>query len=273
MRRLFEGCSRSIDFTPPNRQLFPSDYANSIMELTAFPINEKVPGLVNILKDHHSATLIHSFETTLVALKLAKQYDVDAASIRTIFLGALFHDIGKIGVRKDLLDRKRKLTEEERQELYSHGLVGSLIMRDIGLEEISCFCREHHIGNTRNYNHPKDLSKRHPLTEFITLADLITATLDSRRPYNKHAHDVKRLSKEEIIKRGRKLIEKKKKAGVFSQQLVRVLYNLIDSNDIFPPPYKSKDDFDDSDFQSLIDHFGLRDIFNAIDFSEGLPQN
>ena len=58
---------------------------------------------------------------------------------------ALLHDIGKIGITDAILNKKGKLTAEERQEIEKHVTIGGDILKDFtALEGIADGARYHH---------------------------------------------------------------------------------------------------------------------------------
>jgi HD-GYP domain-containing protein (c-di-GMP phosphodiesterase class II) len=52
-------------------------------------------------------------------------------TLEVLRLGALLHDIGKIGVRDDVLRKPSKLTAEEYELIKAHPAVGSKILRSV----------------------------------------------------------------------------------------------------------------------------------------------
>ena len=230
------------------RRLFVGfSYKPEINELKRQPLNEKIGGLVGILGRHHPSSLAHSFEVALTAVTLASELNLNTEVVKEIFVGSLLHDIGKTGVPVEILDRKDTLTTAQTAKLILHGRLGAAIMKRVGLADLAYFCDEHHIGNSNNHSWTEEeLAKRHPLTEIITLSDLICAALDPRRPY----HSPEQL--EALIPD----IEAKEKTGIFSKNLVSAFKRAMSSRFLFPP-YTSQIYHESELFMRLVNEFGL----------------
>ena len=58
---------------------------------------------------------------------------------------AVLHDIGKIGVREDILNKPGKLSEEEMEDIRRHPLIGEDILKPVITEkERLAIIRSHH---------------------------------------------------------------------------------------------------------------------------------
>ncbi len=236
------------------RRLFIGfSYKLEINKLRLQSSNEKIVGLVGILGRHHPSSLTHSFEVALTAVTLAVKLNMKPEEVKEIFVGSLLHEIGKTGVPVEILDRKIPLTEPQTAKLILHGRLGAAIMKRVGLADLAYFCNEHHIGNSNNHSWTeKELSGRHPLTEIVTLSDLLCAALDPRRPY--HIPD----SIETLISD----IEAKEKKGIFSKNLVSAFKTAMSSRFLFPP-YTSQIYQESGPFMQLINEFGLNRSFTG----------
>lgn len=123
-------------------------------------------------------------------------------------IAALLHDIGKIGVPENILNKKGKLTEEEREFIFKHPLVGEGILRPIGeFKDVIVGVKFHH-ERYDGKGYPCGLKgKRVPLIAgIIAVADAFDA-MSTQRPYKPA------LSKEEAIveikrNRGKQFIPK-----------------------------------------------------------------
>jgi response regulator RpfG family c-di-GMP phosphodiesterase len=73
----------------------------------------------------------HSRRVAQKAVEVARALGVPAQEVRHIELGALFHDIGKIGVRDEVLNKAGKLTESEYEHVKTHPLVAEQILSPI----------------------------------------------------------------------------------------------------------------------------------------------
>jgi HD-GYP domain-containing protein (c-di-GMP phosphodiesterase class II) len=78
-------------------------------------------------------------------LRLGYELGLDKKALRDLELGALMHDIGKIGVPDAVLRKPAKLNEEEWEQMRLHPLHGQKILRNIAfLEGATRIVAQHH---------------------------------------------------------------------------------------------------------------------------------
>ena len=73
----------------------------------------------------------HSRRVAEKSVEIARAMKVPREQIRHIELGALFHDIGKIGIRDEVLNKPGRLTEAEYEHMKEHPLVAEQILSPI----------------------------------------------------------------------------------------------------------------------------------------------
>jgi putative nucleotidyltransferase with HDIG domain len=78
------------------------------------------------LKDPY--TRGHSVRVSAYSGAIARALGLDAETVRQIELGGHLHDIGKIGVREDVLNKPGKLTDEEYRHIMTHPVLGWRIL-------------------------------------------------------------------------------------------------------------------------------------------------
>ena len=87
----------------------------------------------------------HSERVSHFAVRLAEQMKVPRPLVRTIELGALLHDIGKIGIPDRVLNKPGRLTEEEIEVIRQHTIFGGRILeKSPELAELRRFALHHH---------------------------------------------------------------------------------------------------------------------------------
>jgi len=128
----------------------------------------------------------HSERVARMAVRLAHEMGLSESDISDLYLGGLLHDIGKIGVRDDVLRKPGPLTEEERAMIEKHTVIGDAILSHVGqLTHLRPIVRNHHERwDGRGY--PDRLRGEHiPLAaRILAVADGCDAML-SDRPYRK----------------------------------------------------------------------------------------
>ncbi|MDQ3131199.1 MAG: HD domain-containing protein [Acidobacteriota bacterium] len=101
--------------------------------------------LVQALEARDYETHGHSERVVTFSLRLGYELGLDKAALRDLELGALMHDIGKIGVPDAVLRKPAKLNEEEWEQMRLHPLHGQKILRNIAfLEGATRIVAQHH---------------------------------------------------------------------------------------------------------------------------------
>jgi len=101
--------------------------------------------LVQALETRDFETHGHSERVVTFSLRLGYELGLDKETLRDLELGALLHDIGKIGVPDAVLRKPAKLNEEEWNKMKLHPIHGQTILRNIPfLEGAARIVAQHH---------------------------------------------------------------------------------------------------------------------------------
>jgi putative nucleotidyltransferase with HDIG domain len=131
-----------------------------------------------------SDTNAHNYRVTLYATSLGEALHLDAAAMRALFLGAFLHDIGKIGIRDNILLKPGKLTDEEFGVMKSHVDLGVAILRQADWLQAAIEVVGNHHEKYDGSGYPRGLTGNAiPLNARIfAIVDVFDA-LASARPY------------------------------------------------------------------------------------------
>lgn len=106
---------------------------------------ETIQALVKALEAKDVYTRGHSERVTLYARYLAEDAGLSESEVERVTKAALLHDIGKIGMRLELLNKPGKLTPEETQMFRNHPLLGKQILESVtALRDIVPLVYYHH---------------------------------------------------------------------------------------------------------------------------------
>ena len=106
---------------------------------------DTVEALANALEANDEYTSSHARWITDLSLKVGEELGLDMRSLKRLELGALFHDIGKIGIPETILSKPGPLTDEERAIVETHPELGEKIIAPIDrLEEVRPIVRHCH---------------------------------------------------------------------------------------------------------------------------------
>ena len=90
-----------------------------------------VEALANALEAKDEYTSSHARWITDMALKVGRELGLEPGMLKRVELGALFHDIGKIGIPSAILAKPGPLTDEERVLIETHPELGERILAPI----------------------------------------------------------------------------------------------------------------------------------------------
>ena len=90
-------------------------------------------------------TMGHSERVAQWAVALAQRLGLTQEEINNLSYGARLHDIGKIGIKEEILNKPQGLTEEEFAHIQAHPQIGADILEPLGfLKESIAIVRHHH---------------------------------------------------------------------------------------------------------------------------------
>jgi putative nucleotidyltransferase with HDIG domain len=145
-----------------------------------------IEGLVTALEAKDKYTSGHSRRVTEYAMLMARVLDLSEEEIENIDRAGLLHDIGKIGIRLESLNKPGKITEEEHEMFKDHTLMGKQILETIDfLKDIVPLVLYHHEWWDGS-GYPEGIKgEQIPLgARILAIADSYDA-MTSDRPYRK----------------------------------------------------------------------------------------
>jgi diguanylate cyclase (GGDEF)-like protein len=90
-----------------------------------------VEALANALEANDEYTSTHARWITDLSLRVGRELGLDDRALKRLELGALLHDIGKIGIPSDVLAKPGRLTAAERMLVQTHPELGERIIAPI----------------------------------------------------------------------------------------------------------------------------------------------
>ena len=134
------------------------------------------------LRDPYTAG--HQRRVADLACSIAQKMGLEQDRVHGIRLGAMIHDIGKIGIPAEILSKPSQLTAVERQLIQEHASMGYNILKDIQFPwPIAEIAQQHH-ERLDGSGYPNHLRGEAILLEarIIAVADVIES-MSSHRPY------------------------------------------------------------------------------------------
>jgi HD-GYP domain-containing protein (c-di-GMP phosphodiesterase class II) len=155
---------------------------NAFCRLTDF-----AHSLSTALEERDSNTRQHSDRVVGIAVDIGRRCGLAKDQLSLLWLGAAFHDVGKIGVPDSVLYKPGLLTEPEWETMKTHSLVGEKILRankTPGMDRVAAAVRHHHESFDGSGYPDGLMEKEIPLlARIIALADGYDANV-TVRPYH-----------------------------------------------------------------------------------------
>lgn len=146
--------------------------------------------LATYIKDQFTTT--HSQRVSMMCGDIARKLGMDKQQIEILQRGALLHDIGKVGIPKNVLTKPDILTEEESVFMEDHPEIGYRLLKPMEfLRESLAIVRHHHEWYDGS-GYPHNLKEDEIPFEaaFVSVVDAYDA-LSNDRPYRKkREHDI-----------------------------------------------------------------------------------
>ena len=177
---------------------------------------------IKLLELYDKYTKGHSQSVANLCSEIAEGMELDNETINLAYWSGMLHDIGKILVDKDILNKPAKLTDEEYEKIKYHSNYGYQVLKESSsaeLRSIAKYIRYHH-ERWDGAGYPDGLKEEEiPLiSQIICVADTWN-TMRTDRPYRE------KLSREKSIQ------ELEENRGTqFAPQVVDVFLDLLESD-------------------------------------------
>jgi len=144
---------------------------------------------LSMLKDYDNYTFTHSVNVSVISLAVGRACKVTDEQLKTLGLGGLLHDLGKLRIDIEIITKPGKLTDAEFEAIKAHPGFGADIIREMEdvTSEVMQIVLGHHLRYDRS-GYPQDHTGAivSPLVEMAAIADAYDAmtTLRSyQRPF------------------------------------------------------------------------------------------
>ena len=144
-----------------------------------------VANLIN-LKSFDSYTFQHSMNVAITSSVLGLALGYNYNQLLNLAKGALFHDVGKMLVDINILNKPGKLTKEEFEEIKGHAVHGYEYAKkylSMHEESLVCILQHHEKFNGQGYPSNKKENEIHRNAQIVAIADVYDA-ITSKRVYN-----------------------------------------------------------------------------------------
>lgn len=172
---------------------FRKDVVPAIQQISE---NANIFDLFETIKARDEYTYQHNIGVGVLSTLIGKWMNLDESELSILTLAATLHDVGKVKIPVELLNKPGKLTDDEFQLVKKHTIYGyDLLKGTVGLSQRVALVALQHHEREDNRGYPLGLGKGQVdlFSSIVAVADIFHA-MSSKRPY----HDP--LSFHEIIR-------------------------------------------------------------------------
>ncbi len=169
-------CNSVYEFNRINLDNYNNNYKS--------PYLRTIQVLRNIVEYKDIYTIRHSFRVSKYAMLIGKYMKLSRGDLKTLKVGSMFHDIGKISTPNHVLLKNSSLTSNEYLQIKAHPLVGSHILYPTKIYDKAIPIVKFHHERYDGKGYPANLkgSDIPFLTRIVTVADTFDA-MTSKRTY------------------------------------------------------------------------------------------
>ncbi|WP_155323081.1 HD-GYP domain-containing protein [Desulfosarcina ovata] len=145
---------------------------------------QTIKALGNAIAERDSDTDAHNYRVTYLSLGLAERLNLSDRFMRSLVKGAFLHDIGKIGIRDNILLKTSSLSNEEMAIMKTHVEQGVKIINNIPWLEDSIDVIRFHHERYDGSGYPSGIrGEQIPIVARIFAVVDVFDALISKRPY------------------------------------------------------------------------------------------
>lgn len=142
--------------------------------------------LASVIESKDKYTGGHVERVAGYARDLARKANLPETLVNEIYMGTIVHDVGKIGIKDEILNKPGRLTDEEFEHIKTHPVIGRDLLAKLETAPIAVNIAHYHQEKWDGSGYPCGLSKEDIPVEarIATIADVWDA-ITSDRPYRK----------------------------------------------------------------------------------------
>lgn len=149
---------------------FTEEERNSLLRMMTYAIDFRSP---------HTVT--HTITTTVISAELGRIFCTSEQDVNDIICGAMFHDLGKLGIPSEILEYPGKLSPQAMNIMKTHVNLTEVILHDCVTQKVRDIALRHH-EKLNGTGYPCGL-KADELTipqRIVAVADIVSALSGTR---------------------------------------------------------------------------------------------
>lgn len=140
---------------------------------------------LNQLSIRDGVTYSHTLDVTALSIAIGIKLDLSSEDLKTLAMGALLHDLGKLFIPKSIMFKPGRLTDKEFEVMQLHPEIGyRIIIEKLKLSDDVARPALEHQELYSGGGYPQNLrgNEIHLFSQIVKIADVFDA-LTSKRPY------------------------------------------------------------------------------------------
>jgi putative two-component system response regulator len=203
-----------------------NDENKRLYELISKEYDEEIEGskslmisLSNVIEAKDVYTDGHTRRVSAISLALGKELKLKPDKLEILEISGMIHDVGKVGIPEQILNKPGKLTKEEFEIVKKHPEIGEKICLPLGAFKKYLGPIRHHHEKLNGKGYPDGLrgDEIDVITRILTIADIFDS-LYSDRPY--------RLKMP--MSKVKSIMFEEAETGYIDKRLVELLFKLVD---------------------------------------------
>ena len=187
MKKIHQGkkdsSSKKVESKKVTSKIVEQKKSASMLD-TSITDSEMLARLSNLLLQAHEYTAKHSSRVVDFAVALAEKAELEKSEIDKIRVAAEMHDIGKLGIGQDILNKPSKLTHQEFEKVKKHPEIALKLLKELSfiIDVVNMVYYHHERIDGKGY--PEKLSADQiPIgARIVSIADAFDA-MTSKRTY------------------------------------------------------------------------------------------
>ncbi len=137
---------------------------------------------LSYLKGINDYTYSHSFNVSLLCNMFSKWLNLSEDETEDLTVAGLLHDIGKLKINQDILNKKGKLTDEEFEEIKRHPSLGYEMIKDVDISDSikDAVLMHHEKINGKGYPSGLKADEISKYAKIVSICDIYDAMTSDR---------------------------------------------------------------------------------------------
>lgn len=195
LRRTMQQSAAAVQL--PELHLDTSGIRRAVVRVVSEVITHPAAALpLQELRQADEYTLLHSVEVCLLSTMLGRAMGIRGTALVDLAMGALLHDVGKVGIPTAILNKPDRLTDEELAIMKRHTTLGWVMLReqpDLPPEVALVALQHHERWDGRGYPLQLAGEQIHLFSRICMVADVYDA-LTADRVYREGIHPTEALA-------------------------------------------------------------------------------